>query len=402
MTKLLAAPSKLFLTIVTSVLFVFLLIGYVLGIFAFLPKISILAFLILISFILKSERQFFRDWFLFLTVVYLSDTMRGLIYYLTSLYQRPVYCEYALKIETSIFGQVPSVWLQNLLLSDGQTGWFEETLTFFHGTHFIAFLIVGFLIWLKDKEYFKQYKTSFYILLGAGISLYALVPTAPPWMASELFGLLPKLTHFNIDIYTTYIPDLTAGFNTDPVAAMPSLHAAFPFLCCLLLWEKSRIRAWPFYIYTGLIFFTIIYTGDHYVIDIGAGCLLAYLSFLTAYKLIKKRTITQNTNPDPSRKVLNKSALISGVLIILFSLSVGHHIKPELKRYYAEFGHLKFPDFTNHPEKAESSYYLAAYLGDFYSSKADRIKALKYYKLSLQLAPNIYERKRIEKKISLL
>ncbi|MCR4396119.1 MAG: phosphatase PAP2 family protein, partial [Candidatus Saccharicenans sp.] len=127
--------------------------------------------------------------------------MRGLIYYLTSRYQRPVYCEYAVKIETAIFGQVPSVWLQSRLLPDGQTGWLEQTLTFFHGTHFIAFLIVGFLIWLKDKGHFKNYKTSFYLLLASGISLYALVPTAPPWMASNMFGLLPKLAHFNIDIY---------------------------------------------------------------------------------------------------------------------------------------------------------------------------------------------------------
>lgn len=402
MPKFFSTPSKLFLLIISSVLFVFLLAGYVLGIFAFLPKISILAFIVLISFILKSEKLFFKDWFLFLAVVYLSDTMRGLIYYLTSRIQRPVYCEYAVKIESAIFGQVPSVWLQNRLLPDGQTGWLEQTLTFFHGTHFIAFLIVGFLIWLKDKEYFKKYKVSFYILLAAGISLYAMVPTAPPWMASGMFGLLPKLTHFNIDIYTAYFPDLTAGFNTDPVAAMPSLHAAFPFLCSLLLWKKFRGQAWPFYFYTGLIFFTIVYTGDHYVIDIAAGCLLAFLSFLSADKLIKKRTHYQNDNLGPTGTVLNKITLISGLLIILLSLSVGHYIKPGLKRYYAEFGHLRFPDFINHPEKANDNYLIAVYMANYFLSHNDKDSGKRYLEKAKILAPNIFERKKLENNLKTL
>lgn len=383
-------------------LFVFLLIGYILGIFAFLPKISILAFIVLISFILKSEKLFFKDWFLFLAVVYLSDTMRGLIYYLTSRYQRPVYCEYAVKIETAIFGQVPSVWLQNKLLADGQTGWLEQTLTFFHGTHFIAFLIVGFLIWLKDKEYFKQYKVSFYLLLASGISLYALVPTAPPWMASNMFGLLPKLTHFNVDIYTAYLPDLTAGFNTDPVAAMPSLHAAFPFLCSLLLWKKFRLKALPFYIYTLIIFFTIIYTADHYVIDIIAGLSLAVISFILTNIFIKKARYFTNKRSRLAEPVINRKTIISGTIIIVFSLATGLVIKPELAKYYAEYSHLFFPDFVRHPEKANDNYLIAIYLADYFLNHDGRATGLTYLEKAKRLAPNIYERKKIEDKIRML
>ncbi len=400
MPKFFSTPSKLFLLIISSVLFVFLLAGYVLGIFAFLPKISILAFIVLISFILKSEKLFFKDWFLFLAVVYLSDTMRGLIYYLTSHFQRPVYCEYAVKIETTIFGQVPSVWLQNKLLADGQTGWLEQTLTFFHGTHFIAFLIVGFLIWLKDKEYFKHYKVSFYLLLASGISLYALVPTAPPWMASNMFGLLPKLTHFNVDIYTAYLPDLTAGFNTDPVAAMPSLHAAFPFLCSLLLWKKFRLKALPFYIYTLIIFFTIIYTADHYVIDIIAGVGLAVLSFwLSRCFRKKKKSSNYSCIPAQTSKIY-KVPIRAGILIICFILFSGLLIKPGLKDYYADFSHLYFPDFIKHPQKADSNYYIANYLGDFFRHNLEREKASRFYKMALELAPTAYEKMLVEKKLA--
>jgi len=77
-------------------------------------------------------------------------------------------------------------------------------------------------------------------------------------MASNLFGLLPPLRHFNLEIYTAIIPDLTAGFNTDPVAAMPSLHAAFPFLCSLLLFKNISSEPSLLSLYRRNIFSIII------------------------------------------------------------------------------------------------------------------------------------------------
>lgn len=328
--------------------------------------------------------------------------MRGLIYFLISRFQIPVYCEYAVRAEKALFGQVPSVWLQNLLLADGKTGWFEELLTFFHGTHFIAFLIVGFLIWLKNKTHFNHYRTSFYILLATGISLYALVPTAPPWMASQMLGLLPKLIHFNLEIYTSYIPDITAGFNTDPVAAMPSLHAAFPFLCSLLLWKVFKWRAWPFYIYTAAIFFTIIYTADHYVIDILAGIILAILSYLLPKNFGKKGINTKQGRLTEENLKTDRKPIVVGVLIIAFSLTAGIYIKPELQRYYNDYSHLNFPDFISYPEKADSNYLIAVYLGDYFSYHGNNEIALKYYEKALKLAPTFFDRARLERKINLL
>ena len=113
-----------------------------------------------------------------------------------------------------------------------------------------------------------------------------IVPTAPPWMASELFGLVPKLLHFNVAFYNAAAPDLTTGFNTNPIAAMPSLHAAFPALCSLILWRLGRWKSLPFHLYTLLVFFMIIATGDHYTLDIAAGVLLAVVAYIVAFRRI--------------------------------------------------------------------------------------------------------------------
>ena len=262
----------------------------------YIPKIIILVYLIGFAFIFKIQRKFLNDWFLFLSIVYFSDTLRGLIYWAICKFQFPVYCSYALNLEKAFFKSIPSVKLQQLLLATREIGWTEKFLTALHGTHFIAFLLVGFCLWLRNEHCFEKFKCSFYLLLAGGLSGYFSIPTAPPWLASEMFHLIPPLRHFNLEIYNMYIPDLTSGFNTDPVAAMPSLHAAFPFLCCLLIWKVMKQKGWIFYLYTLLIFFTIIYTGDHYIIDILAGIILASLSFIGG-NIIQKNLSKRIINP---------------------------------------------------------------------------------------------------------
>ncbi len=394
--------EKYYWAIVVIFICLILILAIFFNILGFLSKLIILIILIGISLILGTARKFLSDWFLFLSVVYLSDTLRGLIYYLINRYELPVYCEYVFKLEKSIFGTIPSVSLQKLLLGDGQFTWFEKVCTALHGTHFIAFLIIGFFLWLKNSGLFARFKVSFYFLLTVGMSLYALVPTAAPWMASQMFGLMPPLVHFNIELYTMYLPDLTSGFNTNPVAAMPSLHAAFPFLCSLLLWSKYKFKALPFYIYTGLILFTIVYTGDHYVIDIIFGIVIAIISYLMCINILHHRTSDKKRNLKIKHFILRPD-IIAGVLILTFSIFATLTIKPKLKEYYVyQFSNLNFVDFINHPEKADSNYKIAIFLGDHYSSQGEQEGALCFYQKAQILATTPTEKFEVERKIKRL
>lgn len=376
--------------------FVFLLIySFFSGFFVFLPKLTILILIIGSSFLLKKQKEFISDWLFFLAIIYLSDTCRGLIYYLVSKLHLPVFAEYPINLDKTIFGVVPSVFLQNHLLKNSEFGTLEKLLTVFHGTHFVAFLIVGFIIWIKDKNYFNIYKKSFYILLACGLSMYALIPTAPPWMASQLFGLMPPLVHFNLEIYNGYIPDLTAGFNTDPVAAMPSLHAAFPFLCSLLLWKKFRFKAVPFYIYTAIILFTIVYTGDHYIADILAGILISFFSFFSSNMVF----LSPKNVPKTGVFSINKTKVLASILILTVAVLTGLAIKPELNHFYYDYYHLNFVDFTKKPEKARLSFLISLYLGEHEIRLNNKQKALDYLNQAKELARDERERKLVEFKI---
>ena len=162
--------------------------------FFFLPKILIIALIILAAVLLGRTRLLVKDWFIFIAFAYLFDSLRGTIYILTCRLQLPVHTLYVLDIEKRLFGGIPSVDLQNLLLHadpSGQFTWLERILTVFYGSHYIAFLFVGFLIWIYRAKGFPLFRTSFLLLISLGILAYFLVPTVPPWMASGHFGLLP-------------------------------------------------------------------------------------------------------------------------------------------------------------------------------------------------------------------
>jgi membrane-associated phospholipid phosphatase len=57
----------------------------------------------------------------------------------------------------------------------------------------------------------------------------------------------------------------------DQVAAMPSLHAAFPMMMTCLFWHKGWKWRIPFLAYALAMGFSLVYLGEHWVIDILVG-----------------------------------------------------------------------------------------------------------------------------------
>ena len=119
---------------------------------------------------------------------------------------------------------------------------------------------------------------------------YLLVPVAPPWLASQM-GYLPHVEK----IINDTLPSGTTWFyqhlNPNQVAAMPSLHAAFPvlgFLYGIKLWGW---RAWPLALWALGVCFAIVYLGEHYLADALGGIVfagLAYLAVEAAFTRLRK------------------------------------------------------------------------------------------------------------------
>jgi len=376
--------------------------------FLFMPKILIILIITLPALYIGKLKELYKEWFVFLSFIYLTDSLRGTIYILTCKFNLPVHTVYAIKLEKCLFfTKIPSVVLQETLLNPDKFTWFEKFLTIIHGTHFVAFLIIGVIIWLYKSAYFNFFKLTFYLMISLGISLYFIVPTVPPWMASEVFNAIPKLTHFNVYIYNMFIPDITSGFNTNPISAMPSLHAAFPILCSLILWRLYKWKASPFYIYTALILFTIVYTGDHYIIDIIAGAALSLISYFTICTLIKLNYISifqkampiKNNNINIMKKYKNS---ITGLLIFSIGIGIGLANKNQFSHNPSQYYFLYSPnyiDFIKHEDEYLENYYVQSYLGNHYLYKRQYKKALFYFERAMKITNNFVEEKETARKI---
>ncbi len=81
-----------------------------------------------------------------------------------------------------------------------------------------------------------------------GYITYVLYPAMPPWMVSQ-FGHIPRTTriidqvwkHLHIGLGQAL---LAGGDKFDNnVAAMPSLHGAYPMLICLFFWKGQYAQA---------------------------------------------------------------------------------------------------------------------------------------------------------------
>lgn len=254
---------------------VILLLGYF-GSFGYIYKTAILPGLVIIALLLRRLRLFVRDWAVFLALMFLADSVRGLIFGLIQRYELPVYMNYVIEWERWLLGgsTLPEI-LQHAWLDPANIGPFERFLVIVHASHFLVFLFFAFLIWLTRSADFARFQVAMVLTIYVGMIGYLLVPTVPPWMASNYFEALSSITYVASEVYNFTVPTLEGYFATNPIAAMPSLHAAFPTLLAVVGYHHFRWRSWPVMLYTGLVFLAITYLGEHYVVDVIAGIILA-------------------------------------------------------------------------------------------------------------------------------
>jgi len=110
-----------------------------------------------------------------------------------------------------------------------------------------------------------------------GCAIYFLVPTAPPWWASENgYTGDDRIKRVMVELgERIWGPAWTRIFGTlgsNPWAAMPSLHFATALMAAILLSENGgRIQGTLGWLYAWALGFSLVYLGEHYVTDLMVG-----------------------------------------------------------------------------------------------------------------------------------
>jgi len=63
------------------------------------------------------------------------------------------------------------------------------------------------------------------------------------------------------------VTPLYTHLNPNQFAAFPSLHAAFPALAAVYAWSRYRALAIGLALWTAAVLASIVYLGEHYVVD---------------------------------------------------------------------------------------------------------------------------------------
>jgi len=231
---------------------------------------------------------FLKDWtpFIFLYLGY--EFLRGLIPYVTS----HVHIFPMINIDMRVFGFIPTVKLQALLYNPNHLMWYDYVAVTLYICHFVTPMLVGYFFWLKDRKFFKEYTLGILGVAYAAFITYIIFPAMPPWMASNL-GYIPRvkevtgvvMSHFFQTSIT--LPSILSFSGGNPVAAMPSLHAAFPLMVFFFLFKWNKKIGLAFIPYVLGVWFAVVYLGEHYVIDVAMGALYATAIFIIVEKFSK-------------------------------------------------------------------------------------------------------------------
>lgn len=283
-------------------------------------KVLTVPIAIILAISIARTKNFFRDWSIFLSAVMLFDSIRGLIYILNTAMGRKPYYLSVMHFDYLLFdGKLPSDRLQHWLGASAIPDTLDRFAALMYGSHFLFFLLLGFFVWHFYNRYFWQFCCAMTLMMYAGLVCYFLFPTAPPWMISQNLNM-PQVYNVIATMYSAATPTLYTTFDSNPVASMPSLHAAFSFLCLLIATHHFRWRGFliVFPYFLGIIFSTL-YTPEHYVLDLVAGCLLSTASYYVVYKSNLVSTL-ENSYRQFHEKSLGNIFSKAAIIILLAQL----------------------------------------------------------------------------------
>lgn len=211
------------------------------------------------------------------------------------------------------FGEVPTLRLQHALYHQGEVQWWEVPITLTYISHFFVPFIVAGVFWVRDRHRYWQYVRRFVTLSFAAALTFVLFPAVPPWLASREGELDPIVrtaprgwSKLNVDIAHDV---LELGQRTaNVVAAIPSLHAGYTALVLWALWPSfGRVGRTVLVAYPLFMAFTLVLTGEHYLVDVLIGWGYAALVVL-AWDRIEPWWIRRRSSPSPSSSASTPAA----------------------------------------------------------------------------------------------
>ena len=194
-------------------------------------------------------------------------------------------------------GELPNVRLQRAFSRPGRVTTLDRFLSVVHWAWFMEPHLALLIVQARDPGRFARAARQMAATYDLGCAIYFAVPTAPPWWSAEQGYMKERVEHVSAEVAAEEAPHvrrimvdageqvwrrawqpLYDSFNSNPWAAMPSLHFATSLMAAIHLGEGGgRLGATAGWGYVGTLGFALIYLGEHYVTDLIVGAALVGL-----------------------------------------------------------------------------------------------------------------------------
>jgi membrane-associated phospholipid phosphatase len=190
-------------------------------------------------------------------------------------------------------GELPTVRLQRAFSRPGRVTALDRALSVVHWVWFMEPHAALLFVETRYPERFPRAARQLAATYDLGCALYFAVPTAPPWWSAEQGHIGPGVERVATEVGEAEAPairrimvdageqlwrrawdPLYEAFNSNPWAAMPSLHFATSLMAAIHLAEIGRVPGALGWAYAGTLAFALVYLGEHYVTDLVAGAAL--------------------------------------------------------------------------------------------------------------------------------
>ncbi|NDL59697.1 phosphatase PAP2 family protein [Phytoactinopolyspora sp. XMNu-373] len=241
----------------------------------------------------------FLDWIPLVAALVLYDHTRGI----ADTLGMTVRIGELVRVEEWLFlGELPTVWLQERLYDAAQVRWWDVPVAIVYFTHFVLPWAIAAVFYFRSRPLWIRYIRRVLLLTYTGLLTYVLLPAAPPWYAARVGEISDEVARIStrgwwelgLSFADVMLKDAQAQSNQ--VAALPSLHSAFALLSVVALWPvvghlygRWLVGRVPLGTVLGVglrvvlalfplaMGFTLVYGGEHYVVDVLAGWLYVVL-----------------------------------------------------------------------------------------------------------------------------
>ena len=193
--------------------------------------------------------------------------------------RRRLWVDQPIRFDTLVgLGMPPGVRLQRALRRRGEVTALDRVVTIVYGSWFVPQLLMAYLL-ARHEAFVPRAGARLSAAYHLTCPFYFFVPEAPPWWASEkegrMGGEIERVARIVVCDLLKRDPPAEGKVPGNPWGSMPSDHISSAAITAMGLSEVGPLYGAIGWAYVASASFAVVYLGEHYVVDVLAGLLVA-------------------------------------------------------------------------------------------------------------------------------